>query len=591
VIRALGWIVLLGALALGSLTRPTAEERATPLVGIRVDAAAVTGQVRPIWDEVNLWKLYAMFGVQHAEDRPRGWLREALPWVRYGRVVAALGGNYASAIAPWCDAGVAAPAHPHVDAHDCGHDGVPGTAARNELVREVEGRVTVDYAPFRLAVRRLAASGVTPHLNLSAAPAPFTAPVTDFTHYHWNAAPIHDFDGWRRFVAGAFGAVADLDPTGWRVSIVNEANCLTLIGWEQQVHHVGYAGAPAEYARAFVETARVVHTVAPGARLVAGNYVASDTFPGEDNLAEYLGALRAALAAQDELRWEDLSAISFSLYETPDTTVYEFVPVRMARAASALHTAGLPARPFKIDELEVHPDLGADFETRYGTALDPTLWAASWHAEALHTLLEAGTVVSVAPWLGRLIGPAADGTWKPYPKAHAYALYGLLVGQLRADEDADGTLAVVDAGNDAGVPRLATSGSIPCPPDAPRLHPERAASISAVATRTDDGVRTLITYHRNRPVPDDHGSRHRDARALRLTAAGMPPGAYEIRRLAIGGPDGAAWHAGTPRPLRWQRLGCRTAGTTTLTLIAREWIEANTVWLVDARRVDACRDA
>ena len=50
--------------------------------------------------------------------------------------------------------------------------------------------VRVDYAPFRVAMRRVLRSGVRPHLNLSATPAAFTGGHADFTHYHWNAAPV-----------------------------------------------------------------------------------------------------------------------------------------------------------------------------------------------------------------------------------------------------------------------------------------------------------------------------------------------------------------------------------------------------------------
>jgi len=579
--------LLAGALAFGSLALRAAPD-ADPVVALTIDAATPRGRIVPIWDEVNLWKLYGLFGVQHARDRPPGWLRQALPWVRYGRTVAALGGNHAAAIAPWCDHGRTAPAHPYGSGGECGSGGVPGDAARNELVRAIDGGQVVDYAPLALAVGRLVASGVRPHLNLSAVPAAFTGGEVDFRHYHWNAAPVRDLDGWRTFVDGAFRALAPLDPAGWRISITNEANCLTLVGWQQHVEHVGYAGTPAEYARAFVATATAIHAAAPGVRIHAGNYVTGATFPGEDNLAAYLSALGAELAASDALEWEDLTAVSLSLYETPDTTVWELVPVRVARAAAAVAAAGLAPHPFKVDELEVHPEIGRAFERRTGTPLDPTLWAASWHAEALRDLVADGRVVSVAPWLERLLGLTADGhTWRPFPKARVYALFGLLAGQLRAVAGPHG-VELVETGDEDGLPRLAVAGTRPVAPDLPRRRLRRAAAVTALATRTGEGLRALVVHHRGWPIADRDQARRRHARTLRLDARGLPPGAYAVRRLAVGGPGGAAWNGGRPAELAWHDLGCRTVEGDSLALVAPAWMEANTVWLIEAARRARC---
>src|SRR6185369_10282912 len=128
---------------------------------------------------------------------------------------------------------------------------------------------------FRTAIARVLRSGVRPHVNISAAPSLFTGGAVDFAHYHWNAAPVRDLAGWSAFVAGAFGAVADLHPERWRASIVNEANCLTLVGWEGNVQHVGFAGTPAEYGATFVTGMRALRAAAPGIAIHAGNYVTS----------------------------------------------------------------------------------------------------------------------------------------------------------------------------------------------------------------------------------------------------------------------------------------------------------------------------
>lgn len=582
------WAVLAGALVFGSVAdRPDDTGARTP-VAITIDAATVTGRVTPIWDEVNLWKLYGRFGLQHPAMPPPNWLRDVLPWARYGRAVAALGGNYATAIASSCDHGTEAALHPYTRSRDCGENGAPGEAAQNELVRLVDGEPRIDYEPLRVAMERLLEAGVLPHLNISSAPAAFTAPAMDFTHYHWNASPVSDHEGWLAFVGGAFASVADLDTTNWRISIMNEANCLTLVGWDQQRRHVGYAGSPADYASTLVSTAARIRHEAPRVRFHLGNYVTSDTFPGEHNLAVYLTALGKALAAHPTLGWKHFDAISLSLYETPDTTVYEFVPARLARAAAAARAAGLPPLPFKIDELGIHSRLVDAFDEAWGHPLDPSLWAASWHAEALRVLLNAGNVVSVTPWFERLVKSNADGSRRPYPKAHVYELFGLLSGQLNASSAADDPVRFVPTERIDGLPRLAVSGERPYPPDAPRRRSARAGSLSAIASANDDGLRVLVIHHRNRPIDDDHRARRRQAARLHVTAAQVAPGAYAVRRLAIGGPDGAAWNAGTPRPLVWLDGGCHLAHRGALPLVDDSWIETNTVWLIDARRVGTC---
>src|SRR5207253_7627117 len=118
------------------------------------------------------------------------------PWLRFERVNAVLGGNYAPAIAPWCDRGAASDVHPEPSPAECGSDGTPGAAARNELVRGAGSARVIDYAPLHAAVARLLRAGVVPHLNISAAPPAFTGGVTDFAFYHWNGAPVTDLDAW-----------------------------------------------------------------------------------------------------------------------------------------------------------------------------------------------------------------------------------------------------------------------------------------------------------------------------------------------------------------------------------------------------------
>lgn len=248
--RLAAGLLVAGALAALAVARPQLEP--TDAITLQVHTRERSGRLDPIWDETNLWKLYLRFGVHEpdpADVRGERWIARRAPWLGWARVNAALGGNHAAPIAPWCDHHAASAEHPEVVPGECGHDGVPGPAARNELVHGAGPSHTVDHAPLRTAVRRLLRSGVKPHLNVSATPAAFTGGATDFFAYHWNGAPVTDLDGWSRFVSGAFGSLADLGTAGWRASIVNEPNCLTLVGWRREIRHVGYSGTSATPAR------------------------------------------------------------------------------------------------------------------------------------------------------------------------------------------------------------------------------------------------------------------------------------------------------------------------------------------------------
>jgi hypothetical protein len=580
--------------ALASLLAWQRPPTTAQIVELEVDARARIGRVRPIWDETNLWKLDAMFGASHEDPERwwgRGWMRRHAPWVRYVRLLAALGGNYAPAIAPWCDHAIAAPEHPDTGTGECGHDGIPGHAAREELVQTRAGATVVDYTPFRTALLRVLRSGVRPHLNLSSAPAAFTGGATDFTHYHWNAAPVQDFAGWSAFVEGAFRSVADLHPERWRASITNEPNCLTLVGWEGNVRHVGFAGTPAEYARTFVTGARALRAAAPGIALHAGNYVTSTTFPGEDNLRTYLRFLNDAFAAAPDSAattagptptWNDLHAISLSLYETRDTSVWDLVPVRVARLERAAREAGLAPLPIKVDELEIHPTIAEAFDAGTRQHLDRTAWAASWHAEAIRQLVVAERVRSAAPWLARMFDL---GPFTPYPKARTYQLLGMLAGQLRSVRGGAG-IDVARTPRRGGLPRLAVAGE-----RAPKRNGAHApgtvtSSLATLASRTPHGLRLLVVHHQARPATDGAAIRRRLARRVRIRARNLAPGAYRVRVASIGTRD-ALWN-GRTTPMRWVDLGCRVAVRGAIELAPPTTMDANTVWLYEATRRHRC---
>jgi hypothetical protein len=557
-------------------------------VELTVDVGHRIGRVRPLWDETNLWKLGAIFGASRPDPARwwgNGWMRAHAPWVRYVRLLAALGGSYAPEIAPWCDHALVAPAHPDTGTQECGHDGVPGFAARDELIQQHDGRWVTDYAPFRTAIERVLRSGARPHLNLSAAPSVFTGGIVDFTHYHWNAAPVQDFDGWSRFVTGAFASVADLHPGRWRASIVNEPNCLTLVGWEGDVQHVGFAGTPADYGKTFVTGARALRAAAPGIALHAGNYVTSTTFPGEDNLRTYLRFLADAFATDGTVRWEELRAMSLSLYETRDTSVYELVPVRVARLERAAHEAGLAPRPIKVDELDVHPTIADRFEATTHQRLDRTAFAASWHAEAIRQFVNAGRIVSAAPWFVRMFDLAS---LQPFPKARTYQLLGILAGQLRPVRDG-ATIGVRRTGRWSGLPRLAVSGELPPKRDPAYTPNATTTSLATLATRTHRGFRLLVIHHLQRPVTDDSGERRRRARTVRVRATHVAAGSYRVRVAALGTRE-ARWN-GTTTPMRWRDLGCRRAEHGRLEVAPPTTMDADTVWLYDVTRHRRCAPA
>jgi hypothetical protein len=553
-----------------------------PRDAIVVDAARTAGRYRPIWDEVNLWKLDSWFGIHRpdpAETLGDGWLRDHAPWFRYARVAAALGGNYAPEIADACDHGRSSPEHPDVVLWECGRDGRPGVAAQNELARFAGGRWTFDYAPFRTAVERVLRSGVRPHLNLSSSPSAFTGGTTDFLHYHWNAAPVTDVAGWVDFVRGAFRSISDLGPAGWRVSIINEPNCLT-IDAGGVIRNVGFSAGPERYARLWTATARAIREVAPGVVLHPGNYVTSATFPGEDNLHEYLTALAAELGGSQALRWSDLPYVSLSLYEVPDTELFDFRSTRLARLETAQRRSGLAPLAVKIDELGIHPDVRKPFEERAKQPLRPTLFAASWHAEALRSFLETGDVASAAPWLDDLFKMP---TFQVLPTGQVYRLLGVLVGQLGAG-GADGAAPSFEPiGDDRGRDGLAVRS-----PDDRATSPRSTLRGLATAGDSGDTIRVLVVHHQNEPVVDGDATRQRLAREVDVRLGGLRSGAWMTRHLNVGGEGGSRWEGERSTPLAWRDDGCTESDGGELVAASAVPMPANSVWLFDVTRHERC---
>ncbi len=541
-------------------------------IHVRVQAQEQVGRVLPIWDEINLWKLSAWFGIHAPDPADRwgeGWLRERVPWVRYARVVAPLGGNWGPDIADACAQATESEAHPDAD-WECGHDGQPGAAARNESVTWVDGAWATDYAPFRRALQRLLRSGVKPHLNLSAVPVAFTGGEGDFRSYHWNARAPVDLDGWLEFVRGAFRAISDLDTNGWRVSIINEPNCL-LPDEHGIVQHVGFSGSPSEYARVWTATAQAIAEVAPGVVIHPGNYVTSATFAGEDNLHVYIEALAAEIRRPLLPAWQSLPYIGVSLYEVPGTRLDEFRSTRIHRLHEAQRRNALLPLPIKIDELGIHDNVRRPFDERSIQKTRTTRFAASWHAEAQRSFLVAGDVVSTSPWLDALY--RSDLT--ALPPSEAYGMLGVLAGQLRTEASETGAIRFVESGNHDGLPRLETTVE-PGEPDDGRPAPR------PLATAGPDGTfRVFVVYHQPTIVTDGDPLQKRMAKMLTLEVQGAPKRGYAVRHTFLGGPDGASWNGAQLEPLRWSDESCIETNDHTLEIPGEYRMEANSIVLFE----------
>ncbi len=575
-LRAVLLVSVIATIAVG-----VARVSSTRGVGlITVDADRTNGVVDPsLWDEVNLWKLYGWFGI-HFNDPTEWWgdewLRRKLPWVRYARVVAPLGGSYAPQIAEACDHGAHTPDHPPTP--DCGEGGAPGPAARNETMKWVDGEWVIDYTPFRTSIERIVRSGVKPHINLSGMPVAFSGGTGDFRHYHWNARPPEDLDGWLDFVRGAFEATNDLDRTGWRVSIINEPNCL-IPDEDGVIQHVGFAGDPETYARTWVAAARMLAEVAPEVTIHPGNYVVSDSFPGENNLHLYLDALGNEFDRHPDMAWSDLPYIGLSLYEVLGTSIDEFRSVRIPRLYAAQTTNDLPPLPVKLDELGIHQNVREPYEAESSQKIETTLFAASWYAEAVRSFVQAGDVVSAAPWFDAFYFMPK---WNALPPLYVYWMLGLLAGQLDDVAVPENRVEVRESGNESGLPRLGVAVS------PPRL-PKRVSSVRALATKAPDGtVRLLVVHHQPKLVADGDPLQESFSVPTHVAIRGLDGGSYEIRHASVGGTDGAHWTGEALTPLVWQSDGCHQS-TGRIRAPHPFEMPANSVWLFEVSPRTNCR--
>src|SRR6185295_15841319 len=162
-------------------------------------------------------------------------------------------------------------------------------------------------------------------------------------------------------------------------------------------------------------------------------------------------------------------------------------------------------------------------------------------------------------------------------------------GQLRAGDDAD-VLTLARTERRGGLARVAVTGDEPhTAPVGPTTDwsARPPVSLAALATRTHDALRVLVIHHQNRPVPDRAPIQRELARSVTIAFDGLAPGAWQVRHLDVGGNDGSTWQGTQSTDLRWQDDGCTTATDGRLALTARR-MEANVVWLFEARRRAAC---
>ena len=186
----------------------------------------------------------------------------------------------------------------------------------------------------RCALRSSAccAPGVAPHLNVSAAPAAFTGGATDFFAYHWNGAPVTDLDAWERSCAARSRRSPTSASKGWRASIVNEPNCLTLVD-ASGACATSATPARRRTTRTFVAAARAIRDVRryrdPRRELRHQRDLRRRGQP-----ADYLRALAHELAASPTSAGGRERDLDQPLRDAGHE-LYEFVPVRLASPEAA----------------------------------------------------------------------------------------------------------------------------------------------------------------------------------------------------------------------------------------------------------------
>lgn len=518
--------------------RPILPAELDEPVRLVVDADAVTGSYPPIHDEVNVWKLYALFHPRNrwAERFGDGFLNRMAPWWVWARIPAALGGNYTPEAAPACDARLHDAIHDIDPSWECGTEaGAPGIAAQFEPVRVgPDGELRTDFGPLREALLQVVRAGLYPHLNLSSAPSVYTGAQTAMKWYHWNEEPVRDLAGWSAYVESALQALNNPTLPLWRFSIVNEPNCLRAEG--PKIFKVGYRGGPEEYARQYVTTAAAIRKVLPGMRFQVGNYVVSDLMPEEKNLHLYLAALRDEFARNPGLAWNDATFYSVSIYDVPHKSIYGADAEKFGQFQRFRESVGLSELPLKIDEYDIHPDVFQPYDREHSEPFYTTWHSASWLAKAFKVFRENG-VRSAAGWASQVFyRPGGGRLWEATPRYFVYLMDALLAGRVRVVGQGPTTpqLVRLEPGKaDPAFEQLKVYGGLE---PAYRGEGYSYRSVEATATRDPRGKTFRILLFHHTTVLDSDEATASDPRPaqVELRVTDLPFGEYEITLWGVG---------------------------------------------------------
>ena len=516
-------------------------------VDIVIDASGARGIYRPILDEVNAWKSYASFDPDKSPADRYGelFVNRLAPWWEYVRLLAVLGGNYCPQTADACDKRLRTKTHALDPRWECGTtNGDPGVAARYEpVISSRNDGLEVDISLIRASLEEVGRAGLKPHVAIVSAPSIYTGNECHMRRFHWNMEPVRDFDGWMNFVQAVLTDLKDLGIADWRFSVINEPNCLY---WRSGIKS-SYRGDESDYARQFVSTVRAARRVDQGLRFHAGSFVVFWDRPSNRNLHRYLNALRKELQAEPTVGWEELSFLSFSLYEIPQLSIYGMDEEGFGVLDMYREVAGLSVLPLKISELGIHPNISRPYEEKSDKEILNSWHHASWVAKSL-SVLRHHDVRSVAPWVGHLFNKKIEG-WAPRPAYFVYLMDSLLAGRIEIVSDGlipemRSLRPGLDAPTFVEVP---VSGEL-----TPGYLGEGYSyrSVEAMASRREDGgvVRAVLFHHSTIPAFDDDAKVIEESAKVSVRIRGLKTGQYRIMLYGVGAPA-----PGNGKPERWVR--------------------------------------
>ncbi len=565
---------------------------------LTIDASAPGDRYLDILDELNGWKIYNLFRRRPGliATHREGWMHDLFPWIDYIRCPAILGGNYGPSIGSDCRERRNTKGHEGANFWECGTiKGNPGLAERYEIVRRRPGNnVHFEFHFFDVCINNLLQSGMRPHLNISSANEWFTDSGS-YRYYHWNERPVVHFDRWRGFVRAVFQHLSEShDIRQWRMSCVNEPNCEKR-DRDGKIYKVGYQGDEHDYARQYAETLEEVRLLDQSLQFQMGNYVIRPDFmPPIKELTLYLGELKRQLDIR-KIPFDAVSFQSLSMYEVPYQTIYGSTATRFDKLRRWLIKEGIPQKPFKIDEFEIHPEIKDKYDAEHrDLPIDTTHYAASWTAKAVKAFQEQG-VVSAAGWFGRF-GYWRHGEWEPYPKYYVSAFFPLLSGRIAVkSEGGIGKFRRLPVGEQVPWMRLPVAGE-----ELPLYENESVTyqSMEAIATSSPDCkiLRILLFRHDTRLESDADVRHASDPKTVAVKVTGLQPGATYSGRAYCVSPDeevsGAiTWNSAAKRTAPFEAVGLGTfqvshLGTITVDRIGKMLIMNRlTVFFIELQRI------